>query len=115
MGEAERRETSGPGAVARAFHESTKHSFQTVRRRGHSLDWDNKPNPAIKLRPSHASPAAGRLRSRTSRASGMPALTSVLLVLFSGVLATIVAAKLLTLFYLALASGVLTVHDASFL
>src|SRR5207245_7844666 len=50
-----------------------------------------------------------------SRASGMPALARVLLVLFSGVLATIVAAELLTLFYSALASGVLTVHGASFL
>src|SRR6266516_3670419 len=45
MGGAERKETSGPGGVARAFHEATKHSFQSVRRRGHSLDWDNKPNP----------------------------------------------------------------------
>lgn len=48
MGEAGRKETSGPGrpgAVARAFHEATAHSFQSVRRSGHFLDWDNKPNP----------------------------------------------------------------------
>src|SRR5947209_19736294 len=48
MGEAGATETSRPsrpGAVARAFHEATKHSFQSLRRRGHSLDWDNKPNP----------------------------------------------------------------------
>src|SRR5438270_2190789 len=48
MGEAGRKETSRAsrhGAVARAFHEATKHSFQSLRRRGHSLDWDNKPNP----------------------------------------------------------------------
>src|SRR5438093_12486565 len=47
MGEAGGKETSGPsrpGAVARAFHEATKHSFQSIRRRGHFLDWDNKPN-----------------------------------------------------------------------
>jgi hypothetical protein len=31
--------------VARAFHEATKHSVQSVRRGGHFLDWDNKPNP----------------------------------------------------------------------
>jgi SagB-type dehydrogenase family enzyme len=37
--------TEEPGAVAQAFHDATKHSFQSVRRRGHSLRWDNKPNP----------------------------------------------------------------------
>src|SRR6266508_5691865 len=48
MGEAGRRETGRPsrsGSVARSFDEATKHSFQSVRRRGHVLDWDNKPNP----------------------------------------------------------------------
>jgi SagB-type dehydrogenase family enzyme len=48
MGEAGRRETGRPsrsGAVARAFDEATKHSLQSVRRRGHFLDWDNKPKP----------------------------------------------------------------------
>jgi SagB-type dehydrogenase family enzyme len=48
MGQEGRKDTSGPsgsGAVAREFHQATKHSFQSVRRRGHSLDWDNKPNP----------------------------------------------------------------------
>ncbi|MGH2572982.1 MAG: SagB/ThcOx family dehydrogenase [Actinomycetota bacterium] len=33
------------GATARAFHEATKHSYRSVRRRGHFLDWDNKPHP----------------------------------------------------------------------
>jgi SagB-type dehydrogenase family enzyme len=37
------RQQSGPGA--RAFHEATKHSYRSVRRRGHFLDWDNKPHP----------------------------------------------------------------------
>src|SRR6266545_4635576 len=48
MGGAGRRETGRPsrsGSVARSFDEATKHSFQSVRRRGYSLDWDNKPNP----------------------------------------------------------------------
>src|SRR5438093_7196955 len=48
MGEAGRRETGRPsrlGAVAMAFHEATKHSFQSIRRGGHFLDSDNKPNP----------------------------------------------------------------------
>jgi SagB-type dehydrogenase family enzyme len=36
---------AGPGAVARAFHEGTKHSWESVRRRGHFLDWDNRPSP----------------------------------------------------------------------
>lgn len=37
-------EPSRPGAVALAFHEATKHSFESVRRGGHSLRWDNKPD-----------------------------------------------------------------------
>src|SRR2546430_17536025 len=54
MGEAGGRKASGPsrrGAVALAFHEATKHSLQSVRRRGHFLDWDNKPYP-FKVIPS---------------------------------------------------------------
>src|SRR5688572_17639997 len=31
--------------MARAFHQATKHSFASIRRRGHFLDWDNQPNP----------------------------------------------------------------------
>jgi SagB-type dehydrogenase family enzyme len=31
--------------VARAYHERTKHSYESVRRSGHFLDWDNKPHP----------------------------------------------------------------------
>jgi len=56
MGEAGRKETSGAsrrGAVARAFQEATKHSVQSVRRRGHLLDWDNKPNPFKVIPGSH--------------------------------------------------------------
>jgi SagB-type dehydrogenase family enzyme len=34
-----------PGQVARRYHESTKHSYRSVRTRGHLLDWDNKPDP----------------------------------------------------------------------
>lgn len=34
-----------PGATARAFHEGTKHSWESVRRRGHFLDWSNRPRP----------------------------------------------------------------------
>jgi SagB-type dehydrogenase family enzyme len=34
-----------PGGAARAFHQATKHSFDSVRRRGHFLDWENKPHP----------------------------------------------------------------------
>jgi SagB-type dehydrogenase family enzyme len=33
------------GAAVRAFHEATKHSFASIRRRGHFLDWDNQPDP----------------------------------------------------------------------
>lgn len=44
-GGAGRKEAGGPGAAARAFHEATKHSFESVRRGGHRLDWRNKPNP----------------------------------------------------------------------
>lgn len=35
----------GPGSTARAFHEGTKHSWESVRRRGHFLDWSNRPRP----------------------------------------------------------------------
>jgi SagB-type dehydrogenase family enzyme len=31
--------------VAQAFHDATRHSFESVRQRGHSLRWDNKPDP----------------------------------------------------------------------
>lgn len=33
------------GSAARSYHEATKHSFQSVRRRGHFMDWSNKPRP----------------------------------------------------------------------
>jgi SagB-type dehydrogenase family enzyme len=39
------RERGEPGTVARAFHQATRHSFASIRRRGHFLDWDNQPNP----------------------------------------------------------------------
>ena len=32
-------------AIARAFHEATKHSFESVRRATRELDWDNRPLP----------------------------------------------------------------------
>jgi len=32
-------------AAARAFHDATKHSLESVRRDVHSLDWDNQPRP----------------------------------------------------------------------
>lgn len=32
-------------AEARRYHERTKHSFESVRRSGHYLDWKNRPNP----------------------------------------------------------------------
>jgi SagB-type dehydrogenase family enzyme len=32
-------------STARTYHEATKHSFQTVRRHGHFMDWSNKPHP----------------------------------------------------------------------
>jgi SagB-type dehydrogenase family enzyme len=35
----------GSGAAAREYHEGTKHSFESVRRRGHFLDWANRPYP----------------------------------------------------------------------
>lgn len=38
-------EGRAPGEAARAFHQATKHSFEGVRRRGHFLDWENKPHP----------------------------------------------------------------------
>jgi SagB-type dehydrogenase family enzyme len=33
------------GLAARAFHEATKHSFESLHREPHSLDWDNLPAP----------------------------------------------------------------------
>src|SRR6516225_5006057 len=33
------------GSAARAFHEATKHSFESLHREPHSLDWDNLPIP----------------------------------------------------------------------
>ena len=33
------------GSAARAFHEATKHSFESVHREPHFLDWDNLPSP----------------------------------------------------------------------
>lgn len=39
------RERGEPGAVALAFHQATKHSSASIRRRGHFLDWDNQPHP----------------------------------------------------------------------
>jgi SagB-type dehydrogenase family enzyme len=35
----------GSGEAARAYHEATKHSWESVRRRARFLDWDNKPHP----------------------------------------------------------------------
>jgi len=32
-------------SIARSYHEATKHSFESVRRRGQFLDWSNKPQP----------------------------------------------------------------------
>jgi SagB-type dehydrogenase family enzyme len=69
------KDTSGPirpGAVALAFHEATKHSFRSIRRRGYSLRWDNKPNP-FKL-------ISGPDRIELPRgvhATGVPALEAV--------------------------------------
>ena len=37
--------TDDPVARILAYHEATKHSPESVRRRFHPLDWDNKPNP----------------------------------------------------------------------
>jgi len=37
--------TDDPVARILAYHEATKHSPETVRRRFHPLDWDNKPHP----------------------------------------------------------------------
>lgn len=34
----------GPGATAAAYHEATKHTSASVRRRRHLLDWDNLPH-----------------------------------------------------------------------
>lgn len=31
--------------AARAYHEATKHSYESVRRRGRGLDWQNRPHP----------------------------------------------------------------------
>jgi SagB-type dehydrogenase family enzyme len=52
--------TEEPGAVARAFHDATKHSVQSVRLRGHSLRWDNKPNPFKVISGSHRIDLPGR-------------------------------------------------------
>jgi hypothetical protein len=38
------RPEGGIGAVL-AYHESTKHSPVSIRRRAHVLDWGNKPHP----------------------------------------------------------------------
>ena len=35
----------GPRSAILAYHEATKHSPESVRRRFHALDWDNKPHP----------------------------------------------------------------------
>jgi SagB-type dehydrogenase family enzyme len=35
----------GDGSAARAYHEATKHSWESVRRRARFLDWDNEPRP----------------------------------------------------------------------
>jgi SagB-type dehydrogenase family enzyme len=32
-------------AAARGYHEGTKHTFESVRRSAHLLDWDNRPHP----------------------------------------------------------------------
>ncbi len=37
--------TSDSGVVALAYHEATKHSFESVRSRRHSFDWENQPRP----------------------------------------------------------------------
>lgn len=37
--------SSDSGAIARSFHEATKHSPESVWETGHRLDWRNKPHP----------------------------------------------------------------------
>ncbi len=75
MGNADEKETGGPsrpGAVAWAFHEATKHSYESVRRRGPRLDWGNKPNPFKFI------PGSERVDlPRVARPTGMPVLEAV--------------------------------------
>jgi SagB-type dehydrogenase family enzyme len=75
MGVGNGKESSGssrPGAEARAFHEATKHSVQSVRERGHFLSWDNKPNPFKVI------PGSGRIElPRGIPPTGVPLLEAV--------------------------------------
>jgi SagB-type dehydrogenase family enzyme len=52
---------SVPAGEALRFHERTKHSVESVRRVGHRLDWDNRPNPFKEYRGLEALPLPGEL------------------------------------------------------
>jgi SagB-type dehydrogenase family enzyme len=64
------------GTAARAFHEATKHSFESLHREPHFLDWDNLPTPykvykGLPLEPLPAgTDAAGVSVIEAVRASG---------------------------------------------
>src|SRR5918996_329088 len=47
VGASDRREDGpvGSGQQARAYHQATKHSWESVRRGGRALDWENRPCP----------------------------------------------------------------------
>ncbi len=75
MIDAEGKETRGPGrpgGAARAFHEDTKHSFHSVRQRGRSLDWSNKPAPFKVIPGSHRIELPRRVRP-----TGLPMLEAL--------------------------------------
>jgi len=75
MGNGDEKETGGPnwpGTVAGVFHEATKHSYESVRRRGAHLDWGNKPNPFKFI------PGSDRVDlPRVARPTGMSVLEAV--------------------------------------
>jgi SagB-type dehydrogenase family enzyme len=58
--------------AARIYHETTKHSYTSVRTGGHSLDWDNRPMP-YKLYPD----VYGVALPRDLNLSRIPALAAV--------------------------------------
>ena len=64
------------GAAARAYHEATKHSEESLRRNPHYLDFDNQPLP-FKVY-STLEPLALSLESPSSEVSALRALALIL-------------------------------------
>ena len=62
------------GARLREYHDRTKHSFESIRRSGHSMDWDNEPSrfkhyPELETRPLPRAPDSAVTSHRAVRAS----------------------------------------------